>query len=86
MKTTWILGAGFSRPLGGKLLPDLFDTSCAPLAASAFPDLFYEESEQINATLALYRDHLAMPEKVDLMRLWRGCNRRSAGQHPSVNG
>src|SRR4051794_23663942 len=34
----WILGAGFSRPLGGLLLPQLLSTSFMPRMAAAFGD------------------------------------------------
>lgn len=37
MAMTWVLGAGFSRPLGGPLLANLLSGSMAPLLRACFP-------------------------------------------------
>jgi hypothetical protein len=38
-KIVWILGAGFSRPLGGPLLPDLISGTSSSTLLAAFPEL-----------------------------------------------
>jgi hypothetical protein len=43
MKTVWILGAGFSKPLGGPLLTELFDRTRMEFVISCFPDFLGKE-------------------------------------------
>lgn len=50
----WILGAGFSRPLGAPLLPDLLSTSSVHKVASVYPNCFPYEGSIWRLVPAIY--------------------------------
>lgn len=76
MKTVYILGAGFSRPLGGPLLSDLFTTTSWEIATRKFPDSGLERDLPAKWAAELYRDFLIRHDrpdpfnKVDSVRFW----------------
>ncbi len=58
-KTVWILGAGFSRSLGGPLLPQLFAPGAGLRIQAAFPErnnLYEPESEAVRVIYSAHHD------------------------------
>lgn len=60
VRTVWILGAGFSRSLGGPLLDDLL--SMRSWSRFCAQDPKWEEDEDLNQTYALYHYGRGFPE------------------------
>lgn len=56
--TTWILGAGFSQPLGGPLLPDFFSEGQWSMISQAFPNAFPPSTSIAPKVRELFRLHL----------------------------
>jgi hypothetical protein len=57
-RTVWILGAGFSRPLGGPLLPELLTPALTDRVRAAFPEGTYPLLHKpVDDTLRIYERH-----------------------------
>ncbi|WP_242392001.1 hypothetical protein [Anaeromyxobacter oryzisoli] len=57
-KIVWILGAGFSKPLGGPLLTELLSPGSMDILQAAFGSHSWVNHPSIAATVDLYRAHL----------------------------
>jgi hypothetical protein len=56
-KVVWILGAGFSRPLGGPLLPDLLSPSSWVKVTAAYPHRSWPVDGPERMVVDLYQQH-----------------------------
>lgn len=61
-KRVWVLGAGFSRPLGGPLLPDVFSMRSWHKLRDCFPATFEEMQPAVAAAYAIFHYGSNFPE------------------------
>jgi hypothetical protein len=69
-KIVWVLGAGFSRPLGGPLLTDLLTPQSANKLTASFPGRDWIVSPLAKVVRELYSNHRYVSESVPGARLW----------------
>ncbi len=70
-RTVWILGAGFSRALGGPLLRDLLTPECIDNVRAAFPAHEGWLDADRKRVLVIYDTHKYRDERAPGQRLWR---------------
>jgi hypothetical protein len=70
-KIVWVLGAGFSKPLGGPLLTDLLTPQSAAKLGACYPGKEWINSNAAKAVRRLYADNRYVSESSPGARLWQ---------------